>query len=328
MLIMEAFGRALVVEPYLQTVIIAGGLLSRGGGGRSAELVQEIIAGKAIFAFAQAEPQSRHSLRDIATTAQRRDVGWRLDGRKSVVIAAPIATHLIVTARTGGSQWEAQGISLFVVPANAPGLERHDYVTVDGHRAAELLFDAVQVSAADLIGTEGDAISLVEQIVDRARVGLCAEAVGCMKELCEQTITYTKQRRQFGRALADFQALQHRMVDMCMAVEQAASMTHLATLRLDNSPPERSMATAAAKFQIGRAARFVGQSAIQLHGGMGMTDELAVGQYFKRVTVIEEEFGSPDHHLKRYIELSMPVADGTADAMPAPSTISKLARSY
>ena len=303
MIVMEEFGKALVVEPYLGTVVIGGGFLKHSGHANAEELIGGIIGGEAIYAFAYAEPQGRYNLADLKTTAKKDGAGWVLNGHKAVVIGAPWATHLIVTARTGGGQRDAQGVSVFIVAKDAKGVVTRDYPTVDGQRASEVFFENVAVGAEALLGLEGAALPLVEKVVDEATAAVCAEAVGAMRKLHEGTLDYAKQRKQFGVAIASFQVLQHRMVDMFMNVEQSVSMTYMATLKLSEDG-ERSKSVSAAKVQIGKACKFVGQNAIQIHGGMGMTDELAIGHYFKRATMIEGLFGSVDHHLRRYETLS------------------------
>ncbi len=304
MVIMEELGKALVVEPYLGTVVIAGGFLNHAAPTGAAELIGQIIEGKATFAFAWAEPQGRYTLSDLKTTARKDGAGWVLNGHKAVVVGAPFASHFIVTARTGGSQREAGGVSVFLVDKAAKGVVTRDYPTVDGGRASEVFFENVSLPAGALIGAEGAALPLVEQVVDEAIAATCAEACGVLRRLHEGTLSYTKERKQFGAPIASFQVLQHRMVDMFIQVEQAVSMTYMAHIKLGESAAERAKAVSAAKVQIGRACRFVGQNAIQLHGGMGMTDEMAIGHYFKRATLIESAFGSVDHHLRRYEALS------------------------
>jgi pimeloyl-CoA dehydrogenase small subunit len=309
MIVMEELGKRLVVEPYLPTVVIGGGFLKHSGHAASAELIGQIIAGQAIFAFAHAEPQGRYNLADLATTARKDGAGWVLNGHKAVVVGAPWASHLIVTARTGGSQREAQGVSVFLVAKDAPGVTTRDYPTVDGMRASEVYFENVSLGAEALVGPEGQALPLVERVVDEAIAALCGEACGVLAKLHEGTLEYTKQRKQFGAPISTFQVLQHRMVDMFINVEQAISMTYMATIKVGyDDAAERAKAASAAKVQIGKACRFVGQNAIQLHGGMGMTDEMAIGHYFKRATIIESAFGNTDHHLARYEALSLPVA--------------------
>jgi hypothetical protein len=302
MVVMEEFGKALVVEPYLASVVIAGGFLKHAPAA-GAELIGKIIAGEATFAFAWAEPQGRYALNDLKTTARKDGGDFLVNGAKAVVIGAPWASHLIVTARTGGGQRDGQGVSVFVLGKDTPGVALREYPTVDDRRAAEVLFENVRIPGSALIGPEGDALPIIEQVVDEAIAATCAEACGVLRRLHEGTVEYTKQRRQFGAPIASFQALQHRMVDMFINVEQAVSMTYMAHIKLADSA-ERAKAVSAAKVQIGRACRFVGQNAIQLHGGMGMTEEMAIGHYFKRATMIEGEFGSTDHHLARYETLS------------------------
>lgn len=306
MIVMEQLGEAIAIEPYLQTVVIGGGALKAAGGPQAEALIPAIIGGDAIIAFAYAEPQGRYELQNLRTTARRDGAGWVLNGHKGVVYAAPWATHLLVTARTGGGQREDQGVSLFLVEANAPGIVRRDYPTVDGFRASEIYFENVAVPGDALLGGEGSALPLVEKIVDEATVAVCAEGTGVMRRLHAGTMDYAKQRKQFGRAIADFQVLQHRMVDMFMEVEQAASMTLMATLKLDLADAERKAAVSQAKAKLGKGLKFTGQSAVQIHGGIGITDELSIGHYFKRSTMIESQFGSTDHHLGRFERLSMP----------------------
>jgi pimeloyl-CoA dehydrogenase small subunit len=304
MIVMEEMGKALVVEPYLGTVVIGGGFLKHSGHANAEALIAQIIAGEAIFAFAYAEPQGRYNLADLKTTAKKDGAGYVLNGQKAVVIGGPYATHLIVTARTGGGQRDAQGVSVFIVPKDAAGVTTRDYPTVDGFRASEVILENVKVGAEALVGPEGQALPLVEKVVDEAIAATCAEACGVLAKLHQGTLEYTRQRKQFGQPISSFQVLQHRMVDMFIQVEQSVSMTYMATIKLTDDR-ERTKAAAAAKVQIGKACKFVGQNAIQLHGGMGMTDEMAIGHYFKRATMIESAFGSTDHHLARYEFLSL-----------------------
>jgi pimeloyl-CoA dehydrogenase small subunit len=303
MIVMEEMGKALVVEPYLGTVVIGGGFLKHSGHPQAEALIGEIIAGQAIFAFAYAEPQGRYNLADLKTTAAKEGGSYLLNGHKAVVIGAPYASHLIVTARTGGGQRDAHGVSVFLVPKDAKGVTTRDYPTVDGFLASEVILENVAVDAGARIGPEGQALPLVEKVVDEAIAALCAEACGVLGRLHAGTLEYTRQRKQFGQPISSFQVLQHRMVDMFIQLEQSVSMTYMANIRLTDDA-ERAKAVAAAKVQIGKACKFVGQNAIQLHGGMGMTDEMAIGHYYKRATMIESAFGSTDHHLARYEFLS------------------------
>lgn len=305
MIVMEQLGEAIAIEPYLQTVVIGGGAVKAAGGALADELIPAIIGGDAVIAFAYAEPQGRYELHNLRTNARKDGAGWLLNGHKAVVYAAPWATHLLVTARTGGGLRDEAGVSLFLIDAKLPGLVRRDYPTVDGFRASEIYFENVSVPAEALIGGEGEALPLVERLVDEATAALCAEATGVMRRLHAGTMDYARQRKQFGRPISDFQVLQHRMVDMFMEVEQAVSMTLMATLKLDLPAAERAAAVSQAKAKIGKGLRFTGQSAVQIHGGIGITDELSIGHYFKRATMIEGQFGSVDHHLARFERLSM-----------------------
>jgi alkylation response protein AidB-like acyl-CoA dehydrogenase len=304
LVVMEELGKALVVEPYLETVVMAAGLLKRIDSPLAAEAVGKIISGDLIAAFAWGEPTSRYDASDVSTKAVKTAQGWTLNGRKAVVTAGPLAHQFIVTARTRGAQRDEAGISLFLVDKDAPGVVTRDYVTVDGRQASEIGLDGVALSADALLGAEGEALPLVERVLDEARVALCAEAVGVMSQLVAQTLDYTRQRKQFGRPIAEFQVLQHRMVDMFVQHEQAISMTYMATLKLDLPAPERAKAVSAAKAFVGKALRFVGQNAVQTHGGIGLTTELALSHYFKRATMIEMELGSVDYHLSRYQSLA------------------------
>jgi alkylation response protein AidB-like acyl-CoA dehydrogenase len=304
LVIMEELGKALVVEPYLATVIVAGGFLQRAKPAGAAELLGRVVAGEATFAYAHAEPQGRYCWHDLATTARKDGAGYVLDGHKAVVVGAPWASHLIVTARTGGARRDMGGVSVFLVEAKAPGVSMREYPTVDGARAAEVSFEGVKLGGEALIGPEGEGLPLIEAVADEAAAALCAESLGVLRRLHEGTVDYTKQRKQFGQPISGFQVLQHRMVDMFIAFEQSVSMTYMAHVKLAEPAAERAKAVSAAKVQVGRACRFVGQNAIQLHGGMGMTDEMAIGHYFKRATMIEAQFGNTDHHLARYETLS------------------------
>ncbi len=312
MVVMEEFGKGLVIEPYIPSVVCAGGVLKHAGtSAQKEEHLAPLLGGERVFAFAYAEPRGRYNLADLETTAKAEGGGYVLNGHKAVVIGAPWASHLIVTARTAGGQRDANGVSVFVVAKDAAGVTTRDYPTVDGRRASEVYFENVSVGAEALIGEADAALPLVERVVDEATAAVCAEAVGAMGVAHAQTVEYSRTRKQFGTPIGKFQVLQHRMVDMFMEHEQAISMTYMATLKLDEDPVERKKAVSAAKAKIGQGGRFLGQAAVQIHGGMGMTEELAVGHYFKRVTMIDAEFGNVDHHLKRYTQLSaaeMPAA--------------------
>ena len=304
MILMEEFGRALVVEPFVPTAVIGGGLLRRTGtDAQKQEWLAKIGAGKTIIAFAFAEPQGRYNLADLMTIAKKQDRSYVLNGQKAVVLGGPWADTLIVTARTCGGQRDAKGVTVFLVDKKSKGISSRDYPTVDGQRASELTFENVQVPATNLIGEPDEGLKLIEQATDEAIAAHCSEAVGCMKVLLNATVEYSRTRKQFGVAIGKFQVLQHRMVDMFMNTEQSASITLMATLKLDENPTNRKKAVSGAKVQIGRAGRAVGQESVQIHGGMGMTDELNIGHYFKRVTMIDTLYGNVDHHLKRYASL-------------------------
>ncbi|MBF6173789.1 acyl-CoA dehydrogenase family protein [Nocardia blacklockiae] len=300
MLIAEALGGALVVEPYVDTVVLGGGLLRRAGGERAAELLRGIVSGAVVTAFAALEAESGYDVRKVSTTARRDGDDWVLDGAKTVVTSAPLATHLLVTARTS----DAPGLSLFVVEAGAAGLTQHPYRTIDERRAADLEFAGVRVPADALLGTEGGADDSLALAVDEAIAAIAAEAVGGMRKVLADTVAYAKQRQQFGVPIGSFQVLQHRMVDMHLELEQAVAATYLVTLKLAAEPRERARAAAAAKATVARAARFLGQHSVQLHGAMGMTEELPIGHFFKRLTAVQYEWGPADHHIARYAALT------------------------
>ena len=294
MVVMEELGEALSLAPFCETVVTGAAILNAAGGATAAALVAAIAAGDVRLALAWAEPGARGAIDPRDTVATPDGDGWRIDGAKSLVAGAPDATHLIVTARTD------QGSSLFVVPANAPGLAATMYRTIDARGAADVQFDGVRLPGAALLGTAGDGRRLFDEARAWTIAAQGAELVGAMRAMLRATLDYCGQRRQFGQTLADFQALQHRMTDMYGRIEMAASAVYLATLSLRAPAAERDRAAAVAKVTTGEAARFVGQNAIQLHGGMGMTDELPVSRHFRRATVLEAEFGTTAEHLSWY----------------------------
>lgn len=305
LVVMEEFGKGLVVEPYVPSVVCGGGFLKHAGtAAQKEEHLAAIISGEQVFAFAYSEPRGRYDLANLETTAKKQGGDYVVNGQKAVVVGAPWASHLIVTARTSGGQTDSNGISVFVVAKDAEGVTTRDYPTADGRRASEVYFENVKLSCDALIGEADNGLPLIERVVDEATAAVCAEATGAMKVAQEMTVEYSRQRKQFGTPIGRFQVLQHRMVDMFMEYEQSVSMSYLATLKLDEEPKQRALAVSSAKVKIGQSARFVGQAAIQIHGGMGMTDELAIGSYFKRLSMIESEFGSVDHHMKRHVRLS------------------------
>ena len=301
MIVQEAFGRGLVLEPYLATVILGGGLLRNGGSdAQKNELIPLVAAGETTLALAQTERGSRYDLHHVETRARRDGEGWVLNGDKGVVLHGDTADRLIVVARTAGATRDRGGIGLFLVDGNAPGLSRRGYPTQDGMRAAEIGLEGVRVGPDAVLGDPEGGLPALERVVDEAIAATCAEAVGILDQMRLVTVDYLKTRKQFGLAIGQFQALQHRAADMVVAGEQARSMAYYATMMSgDSDPTERSRAISAAKVQVARSGRFCGQSAVQLHGGVGVTMEYTIGHYFKRMTVIETLFGDADHHLAR-----------------------------
>jgi pimeloyl-CoA dehydrogenase small subunit len=302
MIVMEAFGRGLVLEPYFSTVVLGGGLLRHAGSdAQKSEFIPKIASGDLRLAFAHSERQSRYDLADVETRAKKSAAGYVLEGEKSLVLNGDSADMLIVSARLSGGQRERSGIGLFLIDANAKGVSRRGYPTQDGLRAAEISLSGVEVRTDRVLSEDG--LPIIERVVDEAIAALAAEAVGAMTEMHTLTVEYLKTRKQFGVAIGAFQALQHRAVDMFVALEQARSMAMFATMMSAEDDAEmRGRATSAAKVQIGRSAKIVGQGAIQLHGGVGMTMELKVGHYFKRATMIDVLFGDADYHLARLAE--------------------------
>jgi pimeloyl-CoA dehydrogenase small subunit len=305
MIVMEAFGRGLVLEPYFATVILGGGLLRHiGTPAQQQALIPEIAQGRLKLAFAHVERQSRYDLADVGTTARRDGTAWVLDGAKSVVLHGDCADRLLVTARTSGDRRDRNGIGLFLVDPSTAGVSRRGYPTQDGLRAAEVTLSGARIPAADVLGEAGTALAGIEHVVDEAIAALCAEAVGTMQVMHETTLEYLKTRQQFGRPIGQFQVLQHRSVDMLVALEQARSMAMFAAVMAGEvNATERRRSMAAAKVQIGRSGRHIGQEAIQLHGGIGMTMEYKVGHYFKRMTMIDMLFGDADTHLATLAQL-------------------------
>jgi pimeloyl-CoA dehydrogenase small subunit len=301
MIVAEAFGRALVLEPYIPTVLLAGGLLRLAGTpAQRLELVPRIAEGRELLAFAHVERQARYDLADVATTAQRQDGrgDWTLDGTKSFVLHADTADKLIVSARVAGQRRDHAGLALFLVDSNAPGISRRAYVMQDGMRAADVTLCGVRVSDEALLGRAGHALPIIERVVDYTIAALCAEAVGAMTRAHELTVEYLKVRKQFGVPIGSFQALQHRAVDMLVMIEQARSLSMYATMMAEDADANaRAQAVSAAKAYIGRAGKLVGEQAIQLHGGIGVTEECAIGHYYRRLTMIDILFGDSAHHL-------------------------------
>lgn len=302
---MQAMGSALVVEPVLATVL-AGRLIEKStSGAQASEWLNGVIDGSRKLAFAHTEDGARYRLSHVATKAVKSGSGWTLTGLKRVVIGATLADQIVVSARTSGNTGDAQGISLFIVPAAAAGLSMTPYRTLDNQRGADVRLDGVQVDAQALLGGEGKALPIIEEAIDFATALLCAEAVGAMQFANDTTLEYLKTRKQFGAPIGSFQALQHRMVEMFVTVEQARSMTFLACSKVDTAtdPIERSRIVSAAKIKIADACRQISQESIQLHGGMGMTEEMKVSHTFRRLTMIAQQFGDADAHLERFAAL-------------------------
>lgn len=304
MLIMEAFGKGLVVEPFLETVIMSGGLIDdHGSDEQKSSVLEPAISGEMHLALAYAEPQSRFNLSDVVTEAKSDGDSFILNGYKSVVMNGPSADKIIISARTSGSQLDESGISLFIVDANSDGLNKINYKTVDGRRASDLTLENVSVLKSSLIGDQDKGFTILDSAIDKAILAISAEAVGAMEVLYKTTVEYTKTREQFGTAIGKFQVLQHRMVDMFMEYEQCKSLLYMATMKHEEGAKDAKKAISGLKYQVGKAGKFIGQQAVQLHGGMGVTDELNVGHYFKRLTTIGTIFGNTDYHLKKYTSL-------------------------
>lgn len=306
MVLMDEFGKALVVEPFVAGVVMGGGLLSALGTPAQKEaLLPEVMGGSLQLACALYEERSRYNLAGIATTAQNTGAHFLVHGSKVLVLNAPAAETLLVSVRTAGSEGDAAGVSVLMIPSNTPGIARRDYTTVDGHRAAQLRFENVQVPVSAMLGTPGAALPALQQVIDRATLCVCAEAAGAMDTLLHKTVEYSKTRRQFDVPIGSFQALQHRMADMFIECELARSIVMMAAMTLDSDVPDaqKQRAVSAAKSRVGRAARKVGQEAVQLHGGIGISDELDVSHYFKRLTAIELLFGNTDFHTARFARL-------------------------
>ncbi|HWZ73770.1 MAG TPA: acyl-CoA dehydrogenase [Casimicrobiaceae bacterium] len=307
MSVMEAVGEALVVEPYLSTVALSAQFVARAGTNILHQAILPLVcAGKLKMAFAQTETGARYKLAHVATRAKSTSAGYTLSGAKRMVVHAPCADQLIVSARTSGGDTDPQGISVFVVDARASGVSMNAYRTLDDLRAADVVLKDVHVPADALVGQEGYGLALIEEVVDYATALLCAEAVGAIKYANDATLEYLKTRKQFGVPIGSFQALQHRMVDMVISGEQARSMAGLACAKVDSAadPVERKRVVSAAKIKIADACRHVAQEAIQLHGGMGMSDELKISHTFRRLTMIAQQFGDADHHLERFAKAS------------------------
>ena len=299
--IMEQFGRGLVLEPYLSSVVMAGGAIKRGGSDKlKQEFLSSLIEGSKQLCFGYAELQSRFDLDDVATTAKKEGDTYVINGQKSMVLNAESADAIVVSVRTDGAQVDKNGISLFLVDADSKGVGMENFPTVDGLRASEISFENVEVDSSRLIGPTNEGFGILQEATNDAILALCAEAVGAMEVLYKDTVEYTQQREQFDHPLSDFQVLQHRMVDMFMEYEQSKSMLLRATLETVQDPIVAQKTIHGLKYLVGKSGIFVGENAVQLHGGMGVTVELRVGHYFKRLIVIDSILGNTDFHLQKF----------------------------
>ena len=302
-IIMESFGRGLVVEPYISTVILSGSILSFcPDSAIRNKIINNIINGVNKVSFAYAEPNSRYNLNDVSTIAKLEDKQWVLNGHKSVVFGAGQSNYIIISARTSGNRYDESGISLFIVESNNPGLEIQDYPTVDGFKAAEVKLNDLKISADSLISKENEAYKIMKMSRDKTLVAVAAEASGIMSKMYEMTLEYIKTRKQFGVAIGKFQAIQHRTVEMLILSDEMKSLASMAALKADNSDGLKSIY--ASKIHIGIGGRKLGQEAIQLHGGMGVTEEMEIGQYFKRITMLDTFLGNSDYYLGAYSKIS------------------------
>ncbi len=301
MLMFEEFGKGLVLEPYLATVVLGGGVLRHGGStDQKAALIPKLVAGELKLALAYSELQSRFDLHDVTTTARADGNDYVLNGAKSMVLNAATADHLIVSARTSGGQVDKTGLSLFLVPREAEGLEVKGFPTVDGLRAAEITLKDVKVPATSRVGAEGTGHTTLSAAINDGILAIAAEAVGGMEVLYKDTVAYTQERVQFDHPMSDFQVVQHRLVEMFMEYEQCKSLLYRATLERAQESPTAERTLHALKHMVGKAGYFIGENAVQLHGGMGMTEELRIAHYFKRLLVIDALFGNSDHHLELF----------------------------
>ncbi|RZO96921.1 MAG: pimeloyl-CoA dehydrogenase small subunit [Gammaproteobacteria bacterium] len=304
LVLMEQFGKGLVLEPFLANIVLGGGIIKRAASSVIKEsIIPSLMEGKLQITLAYAEEQSRFDIEDVATAAREEDGGFVINGKKSMVLNAESADKIIVVTRTSGSQVDENGISLFIVDASSEGVEKQNFPTVDGLRASEITFEDVKVTSEALVGEKDKGFTILQAVVNDAILALSAEAVGAMEVLYKDTVEYTQQREQFDHALSDFQVLQHRMVDMFMEYEQCKSLLFRATLETVEDPDLAQRTIHALKHLIGKSGIFVGESAVQLHGGMGVTEELRIGHFFKRLLVIDSQFGNADFHLDKFTNL-------------------------
>ena len=303
LVIMEQFGKGLVLEPFLANVVLGGGAIQMGGSEElKREILPSLIEGTKQVTLAYAEQQSRFDLEDVATSARQEGDKYIINGQKSMVLNAESADHLVVVTRTSGGQVDEEGITLFLVDSNTKGIEKQNFPTVDGLRASEITLENVEVNTERMIGDIDNGFEILKAVSNNGILALCAEAVGAMEILYKDTVEYTQQREQFDHPLSDFQVLQHRMVDMFMEYEQCKSLLFRATMETIQDPKMAQKTIHALKHLIGKSGIFVGENAVQLHGGMGVTEELRIGHFFKRLLVIDSQFGNADFHLDKFTD--------------------------
>ena len=305
MVVMEQFGKGLVVEPFMPSILLSGNLISKlANESQANEIIPKIIEGESRYVFAYAEPQSRFDLSDVKTSATKDGDGYTLNGFKSVVFGASMATHIIFAARTSGDQRSEDGITLFLADIKSNGITLQTYPTIDEYRASEVVIENLKISSDMVLGEVHKAYPVVEEVIDLATIAACSEAVGVLQVLKDSTIDYCKQRKQFGQPISKNQAIQHKLVDMMIEYEQAKSILYAAVTADLSNADERKKAVSGAKARIGQSIKFVGESAIQLHGGMGMVDEYMISHYFKRATMLGVLYGNVDFHMKRFVGLT------------------------
>ena len=305
MIVMEQFGKGLVVEPFMPSILLSGNLISKLASEKQAnEMIPKIMEGESRYVFGYAEPQSRFDLSDVKTSAVKNGDSYTLNGFKSVVFGASMATHIILAARTSGDQRSQDGITLFIADIKSDGITLQTYPTIDEYRASEVVIENLKVTSDMILGEVDKAYESIEEAIDLATIAACSEAVGVLQILKDSTIDYCKQRKQFGQPISKNQAIQHKLVDMMIEYEQAKSILYAAVTADLSDPTERKKSVSAAKARIGQSIKFVGETAIQLHGGMGMVDEYMISHYFKRATMLGVLFGNVDFHLKRFIGLT------------------------
>ncbi len=305
MVVMEQFGKGLVVEPFMPSILLSGNLISKlANESQASQIIPKIIEGDSRYVFAYAEPQSRFDLSDVKTSAVKDGDEYTLNGFKSVVFGASMATHIIIAARTSGDQRSEDGITLFIADIKSNGITLQTYPTIDEYRASEVVIENLKISSDMILGEADKAYEVIEEVIDLATIAACSEAIGVLQVLKDSTVDYCKQRKQFGQPISKNQAIQHKLVDMMIEYEQAKSILYAAVTADLSNADERKKAVSGAKARIGQSIKFVGESAIQLHGGMGMVDEYMISHYFKRATMLGVLFGNVDFHMKRFVGLT------------------------